>query len=121
MIAMENATQPSARPPVGLRIFAPGSVVLATLGHPREKFWGMVLSIDSSGVAMRGLDLNSMDNFIQLIKSGEAATASVVFFPMHRVERLELDIANGDIPSLGEQFLAKTGRSISRYFEDQGT
>jgi hypothetical protein len=101
------------------QIFGPGSVVLATLSAPREKFWGRILSIGPAGVAVRGLDLLSMDNFIQLIKSGEAATASVVFFPMHRVERLELDIANGEIPSLAEQFRAKTGQPISRYFEDQ--
>lgn len=93
-------------------------IVLATLGAPREKFWGRVLSIDPAGVALRGIDLHSMDNFAQLIKSGEAATASVVFFPMHRIERLELDIRNGEIPSLAEQFLNKTGRRISQYFED---
>jgi hypothetical protein len=102
-----------------LQPFAPGSVVLVTLSQPREKFWGMVLSIDPAGVAVRGIDLQSMDNFIQLIKSGEAATASVVYFPMHRIERMEMDIRNGEIPSLTGQFLDKTGIPVSRYFEDQ--
>jgi len=60
-----------------------------------------------------------MDNFIQLIKSGEAATASVVFFPMHRVEGPKLDIANGEIPSPAKQFQARTGQSVRRYFEEQ--
>jgi hypothetical protein len=32
-----------------------------------------------------------------------------VFFPMHRVERLELDLPDGDIPSLSQRFAAKTG------------
>jgi len=58
-------------------------------------------------------------SFVQLIKSGEAATASVVYFPMHRIERMELDIRNGEIPSLAGQFLDKTGSPISHYFEDQ--
>jgi hypothetical protein len=116
---MENAAYRQPGQAASGGTFGPGSVILATLGHPGEKFRGRILSIDPAGVAIRGLDLNSMDNFIQLIKSGEAATASVVFFPMHRVERLELDIANGEIPSLAEQFQAKTGQSVSRYFEEQ--
>jgi len=34
-------------------------------------------------------------------------------------ERPEPDIANGEIPSPAEQFQARTGQSVSRYFEEQ--
>ena len=48
----------------------------------------------------------------------EPATASLVFFPMHRVQRIEADSQNGELPSLAEQFFAKTGVNISKYFEE---
>jgi len=43
------------------------------------------------------------------VKEGDLFTSSVVFFPMHRVERVELDLPDGAIPSLGQRFTAKTG------------
>lgn len=92
-------------------------MVLVTLNAPREKFWGMLLSLDQTGISLRGIDLPSLDDFAQLVKSGEATAAIQVFFPMHRIERVELDAANGDIPSLAEQFAAKAGRSADRFFQ----
>ena len=92
-------------------------MVLVTLNAPREKFWGMLLSLDQAGISLRGIDLHSLDDFAQLVKSGEATTASAVFFPMHRIERVELDSANGEIPSLADQFAAKSGKSASKFFQ----
>lgn len=86
--------------------------MLATLNGPREKFWGTILELTMAGVGMRGIDLNSFDDFARLIRDGEPVSATAVFFPMHRVERIEVDSRNGDIPSLCERFLAKTGREF---------
>lgn len=99
------------------QLFLPGSMVLVTLNTPREKFWGMLLSLDQAGISLRGIDLPSLDDFAQLVKSGEATIASAVFFPMHRIERIELDAANGEIPSLADQFAAKAGKSASKFFQ----
>jgi hypothetical protein len=41
-----------------------------------------------------------------------------VFFPMHRVQRIEIDSRNGDLPSLAEQFAAKTGIEIGKFFQE---
>ena len=98
------------------QLFHPGSTVLVTLNNPREKFWGVVLSLDHAGVSLHGIDLRSLDDFAQLVKSGEPAGASAVFFPMHRIERIELDARNGEIPSLADQFTAKSGKPISSLF-----
>jgi hypothetical protein len=68
-----------------------GQLVLVTLYNPREKFWGIMLALEPAGVSIRGVDLQSLDDFTQLVKSGEAASASVVFFPMHRVQKIEED------------------------------
>src|SRR5581483_2038141 len=89
--------------------FARGSVVLVTLNNPREKFWGAILDLTAAGLSMRGIDLNSFDDFANMLRSGEPVAASSVFFPMHRVERVELDARSGSIPSLRERFAAKTG------------
>ena len=97
----------------GDALFTKGVMVLVTLNTPREKFWGAVIDISPSGIAMRGIDLNSFEDFARLIKAGENATPASVFFPMHRVERIELDTRNGDIPSLSERFENRTGQGFT--------
>jgi hypothetical protein len=96
--------------------FAAGTLVLATLSNPREKFWGMLLSLSPAGIALRGIDLNSFDDFIRQLNSGEPVTAGAVFFPMHRVDRLEADVSNGEFPSLNQRFAAKTNLDPSILF-----
>ena len=93
-------------------------MVLVTLNTPREKFLGILLALDQAGISLRGIDLQSLDDFAQLMKSGEPAAPSVVFFPMHRLERVELDTRNGEIPSLAEQFAAKAGISAGSFIEE---
>ncbi len=93
--------------------FRTGALVLVTLNTPREKFWGAVLEINPAGVSIRGLDLNSFDDFARQVRAAEPATPGLVFFPMHRVERMELDARNGEIPSLRERFEEKTGIDIA--------
>ena len=44
------------------------------------------------------------------IKSGEAFASGVVFFPMHRVERIELDLPESNILSLAQRFAQQTGQ-----------
>jgi hypothetical protein len=96
----------------------PGQLVLVTLQNPREKFWGVLLALTPAGVSLRGVDLESLDDFTQLVKTGEATTPSMVFFPMHRVQRIEVDARTGELPSLGDQFAAKTGITVSKFFQE---
>lgn len=96
----------------------PGHIVLVTLQNPREKFWGVLVALNPAGVSLRGVDLQSLDDFTQMVKSGERASASLIFFPMHRVQRIEVDSRNGELPSLADQFTAKTGVAISKLFQD---
>jgi len=90
--------------------FCAGAVVIATLANPREKFWGAILNLSPIGLSLRGVDLSSFDDFIAQIRDGEPFAAGVMFFPMHRVERLELDLPEGTIPSLAQRFAQKTGQ-----------
>jgi hypothetical protein len=108
---------PSARrkasPPVGRDPFSAGALVVVTLGNPRDKFWGTILALASEGLSISGIELASFDDLAVIVKSREAFTPTVVFFPMHRVERIELDLPAGDVPSLAQRFQTKTGREAS--------
>lgn len=89
--------------------FIPGSMVVVTLGNPRDKFWGMILSLAPEGVSLSGIELASFEDLVVMVKDGEPFTPAVVFFPMHRIERVELDLPDGSLPSLSQRFSAKTG------------
>jgi hypothetical protein len=89
--------------------FAPGSMVVATLSNPREKFWGMILALALEGLSLSGAELASFDDLTTMVKEGDPFTPAVVFFPMHRIERVELDLPDGSLPSLSQRFLSKTG------------
>jgi hypothetical protein len=86
-----------------------GAVVIATLCNPREKFWGMILSLAAEGLSLSGAELASFEDLAVMVRDGEPFTPAVVFFPMHRIERVELDLPDGSLPSLSQRFLAKTG------------
>lgn len=96
-------------------LFESGTIVLATLTNPREKFWGAILEISVAGAYLRGVELGSMDDVARILKDGEPATPSTVFFPMHRVERIEIDVPNGDIPSLCARFENSSGLAAETF------
>jgi hypothetical protein len=89
--------------------FLPGSMVVVTLGNPRDKFWGMILSLAPEGLSLSGVELASFEDLVLMVKDGESFSPAVVFFPMHRIERVELDLPDGNLPSLSQRFSAKTG------------
>jgi len=89
--------------------FLPGALVIVTLCNPREKFWGMILALAPEGLSLSGAELASFEDLTVMVKDGEPFTPAVVFFPMHRIERAELDLPDGSLPSLSQRFLAKTG------------
>jgi len=89
--------------------FSTGTVVLVTLSSPREKFWGVILSLSNAGISLRGCELNSFEDCVSMVKSGEGFAPGAVFFPMHRVERMEADASSNGLPSLSERFANQTG------------
>jgi len=93
------------------------SIVIVSLVSPREKIWGQLVSLDPAGVTVRGLDLGSFDDFIRQVRLQEETTVgvAVVFYPMHRVERIAMDEPSGDIPSVADRFHEKAGMTIQEY------
>jgi hypothetical protein len=106
---MENVNQSDGLDYTAGNPFRPGIMVLVTLGNPREKFWGAILSLTAEGLSLCGVELASFDDLVSLVKDGEPFSPGVVFLPMHRVERMELDLPDGSIPSLSQRFTSKTG------------
>lgn len=92
-------------------------IVLLTLHSPREKYWGAVLDTSPAGITLRGMDLNSLDDFARQVENQDNPALNIVFFPMTRVERMELDLRNGEIPSLAERFADKAGITLNELLE----
>lgn len=96
------------------------SIVVVSLHTPKEKLWGELLAINSSGITLRGIDLNSFDHFVNQINDpeGDHIGLPTLFFPMLRVERVALDEPSGSIPSMSEIFARKVGRTLADYLEN---
>lgn len=95
--------------------FEPGAIVLISLSNPREKFWGVLISLSATGVGVRGIDLSSFDDTLRMVRHDEPVDPSAVFFPMHRIERIEIDAPVCGIPSLSERFESTTGHELGTF------
>ncbi|HEX8924426.1 MAG TPA: hypothetical protein VF786_01470 [Terriglobales bacterium] len=100
--------------------FRRGVIVLLTLSSPREKFWGMLLSGSVAGIGIRGIPLESFEDILRQVRADEPADLTTAFFPLHRVERITLDLATGEMPSLAEQFASRTGKSAESILSSPG-
>jgi hypothetical protein len=95
-----------------------GAAVVVVLHSPREKCWGVLGEISAAGVFLRGLDLNSFDDWVRAVTHDEPFIGLTdLFFPMWRVERLSRDESAGGVPSLAEQFEQRTGQNLREYFQ----
>ena len=92
------------------------SAVLVNLQNPREKVWGILLSIEASGINVRGIDLNSFDDWSRSVSRGESERAlSTMFLPIHRVERVNQDESVGSVRSLADLFEERVGKDVWTY------
>ncbi len=90
-----------------------GEVVLIVLQNPREKVWGTLREINQAGVFVRGIDINSFEDFVISVVHDEPFYGlSEQFFPMWRIERISKDQEDGDIPSMQSQFEQRTGKLL---------
>jgi hypothetical protein len=93
--------------------FDSGDVVIAVLHSPREKLLGVLDSIEAAGLTMRSIDLGYFDDWCSSIVAGEAhLEMNDNFYPMWRIERLSRDESTDDLPSMADQFEARTGRRL---------
>lgn len=92
------------------------TAVLVNLQNPREKVWGILLSIQASGITVRGIDLNSFDDWSRSAGRGDMDMGlSTMFLPIHRVEKVSQDETVGSIRSLTDLFEERVGRDVWTY------
>jgi hypothetical protein len=96
------------------------SIVIVSLHDPKEKIWGQLIGLSQAGITVRGLDVNSFDDFLQQVRTPEQGQVGLatIFYPMQRVERIALDEAKGSIPSLAQVFERQVGRSLLEYLAE---
>ena len=92
---------------------APGVPVVLYLHTPREKLWGILLSLEPAGIVIRGVDLSIFDDWVRQEQRGEEGIGlSTLFYPMTRVERMERDETAGPLESLSDRFARLVGRTV---------
>jgi hypothetical protein len=90
-----------------------GVPVVLYLQMPREKLFGVLLSLQPAGIIIRGVDLSVFDDWLRQELHGEEGIGpSTFFYPMARVERMERDESAGPIESFSDRFLRQVGRSV---------
>jgi len=96
--------------------FAPGQAVVLYLQGPKVKVWGLLASLQSAGIVVRGLDLAVFDDWMRQEARGDEKVICPVtaFYPMHRVERVEADEAAGPVISLSERFAREVGQTVQQ-------
>ncbi len=95
-----------------------GTPIVIVLQEPREKIWGVLREISSAGVFVRGLDINSFEDFVQAaIHDTPFYGIGDHFFPMWRIEKVTKDEPDGDIPSLEQQFEQRTELRITEFWQ----
>ncbi|HEY3120867.1 MAG TPA: hypothetical protein VGL15_09595 [Vicinamibacteria bacterium] len=94
--------------------FVAGAPVVLYLNAPKEKMWGLLVSIDPAGIVVRGLDLRVFDDWMrQEARRDEVFIGlSTVFYPMYRVERMEQDETLGAMISFADRFALEVGRTV---------
>lgn len=93
------------------------ATVLLILHSPREKIWGQLAALTAAGITVRGIDLNGFEEWLKQWGSDEQGSLTTIFYPLHRVERIELDESAGGIPSLEERFRQRTGMTLRQYLQ----
>jgi hypothetical protein len=90
----------------------PLRLVVVSCASPREKFWGLLLELSAAGVTLRGVPVETFEDFLrQWAREGEHLIGPVTLFvPLHRVERVEVDESAGVVEGMGERFRRVSGR-----------
>lgn len=95
----------------------PGAIVLVHLANPVEKYWGVLLALEPVGVMLRGINLNSFDDWLIDLAGGDDQDLGLatMFVPMARVERMFLDERVGEVESYRERVERRAGSDLESW------
>ncbi len=95
--------------------------MLVSLHTPKEKLWGELVTLQVAGITIRGIDLNSFDDFIRQVMEPDGARVGLptVFPPMQRIEARGAGLNRRDrFLRFREMFKRKNfGKSLREYLE----
>jgi hypothetical protein len=93
---------------------AEGTPVVLYLQGPKEQIWGILLGLTPAGVMIRGMLLETFEDYMRQEVKGEEDLLGLVtaFYPMYRLERLERDETIGPVMSYADRFARQVGRTI---------
>ena len=91
-----------------------GDPVIVYLQLPKEKVWGILVSLGTAGIVVRCIDLAAFDDWMrQEARHDEPYLGlSTVFYPMNRVERMERDQTVGPVISYADKFEREVRRTV---------
>jgi hypothetical protein len=97
--------------------FQPASLIIVNLVNPKEKFFGVLLALSPAGVTMRGINLDSFEDWIHQVARNEELDLDLMtmFVPLFRVERIFLDEPSGAIKSYSQRFEEVAGIAIRTF------
>jgi hypothetical protein len=97
--------------------FAPTALIIVNLVNPKEKFFGVLTALSPAGVTMRGINLDTFEDWIHQIARNEDLDLDLItmFVPLFRVERIFLDEPSGAIKSYGQRFEEVVGIPIGTF------
>ena len=92
----------------------PGSPVILYLPTRRRRSGGCSWRSQPAGVVVRGLDISVFEDWMRQEARGEdtGLGLSTLFYPMHRLERMERDETLGPIESYADRFRRVVGLSV---------
>jgi hypothetical protein len=91
-----------------------GVAVVLYLQNPKEKIWGLLMALEPAGVSVRGIDLRTFDDWMRQEAREDDPELGLLtlFYPMHRVERVERDESVGTLSSYADRFAREVGRTV---------
>ena len=102
-----------------------GTAVILNLASPREQVFGIISHLDASGVLLRSIGIDSVDDWIRSVVAlqgedgEETLVLTLTFFPMHRVERIMLDERSATVPAMHERFADRVGVQLEDHVAER--
>ena len=104
--------------------FERGAIVIVNLVNPKEKFWGVLRSLSPVGLTIRGINLDSFEDWIRQLARDEEEDQTLdlatMFVPLFRLERLFMDEPVGSVKSYSEVFRDVVGQTPQAFLEMEG-
>lgn len=100
-----------------------GTLIVVHLVHPKEKYWGLLRSLNSAGVTLRGIDVELFDDWARQMRNCAEADLGLatLFVPLHRVEKIFEDERIGSVWSYQERFHEIVGHNVRDFVGDAST